>query len=107
VSDERLLQADRLLIVGLTDQARSIYSEVLAAQPNNPQALVGLANCEIELGHGRAAYDLAVRALGIDRSNDVARRMEARLADVWALRGQPVQRRAWIGGHGEAVRREV
>jgi cytochrome c-type biogenesis protein CcmH/NrfG len=97
VSDERLLQADRLLVVGLTDQAGAIYREVLAAEPNNPRALVGLANCEIEQGHERAAYDLAVRALGIDRSNDVARRMEARLAEVMAMRGQPVQRPAWIG----------
>ncbi len=94
---ERLLQADRLLIVGLTDRARPVYESVLAAEPNNAQAIIGLANCEIELGNERTAYDLAVRALGIDRTNDVARRMEARLAEVMATRGQPVRRPAWIG----------
>jgi hypothetical protein len=93
---ERLLQADRLLIVGLTEQAGAIYREVLSARPNDAQAIVGLANCEVELGNDRAAYDLAVRALSIDRSNDVARRLEARLAETMAMRGQPVQRPAWI-----------
>ena len=97
MSAERLLQADRLLIVGLTEQAQALYQSVLAAEPNNAPAIVGLANCEIELGHERTAYDLAVRALAIDRTNDVARRMEARLAEVMAMRGQPVQRPAWIG----------
>jgi hypothetical protein len=97
VTQERLLQADRLLIVGLTDQAAAIFRSVLAADPSNVQAIVGLANSEIELGHERAAYDLAVRALGIDRSNDVARRLEARLAEVMTMRGQPVQRPSWIG----------
>jgi thioredoxin-like negative regulator of GroEL len=97
VNDERLLQADRLLVVGMIDQARALFSDVLAAEPGNARALVGLANCEIELGHDRAAYDLCVRALTIDRTNDVARRMEARLAEVMAMRGQPVQRPACIG----------
>jgi thioredoxin-like negative regulator of GroEL len=97
VIDERLLQADRLLVVGLTDQASAVYTDVLAAEPGNARAMVGLANCQIELGHDQAAYDLCVRALSIDRSNDVARRMEARLAEVMALRGQPVRRPAWIG----------
>jgi thioredoxin-like negative regulator of GroEL len=97
VTAERLLQADRLLVVGLAEQARTIYREVLAAEPNNARAIVALANCEIELGNDRAAYDLAVRALGIDRSNDVARRMEARLAEVMTMRGQRVQRPGWIG----------
>jgi hypothetical protein len=93
---ERLLQADRLLIVGLTEQARAIYREVLEGDPDNARAIVGLANAEVELGNDRAAYDLAVRALRLDRSNDVARRLEARLAEVMANRGQPVQRPAWI-----------
>ena len=97
VTAERLLQADRLLVVGLSERARAIYESVLAADPNNAPAIVGLANCEIELGNERSAYDLAVRALRIDRTNDVARRMEARLAEVMAVRGQPVQRPAWIG----------
>jgi hypothetical protein len=96
VTADQLLQADRLLIVGLTEQAREIYRGVLVGEPNNAQAIVGLANCEVELGNERAAYDLAVRALRIDRSNDVARRMEARLAEVMTMRGQPVQRPGWI-----------
>jgi thioredoxin-like negative regulator of GroEL len=97
---ERLLQADRLLVVGLTEQARAIYQEVLEAEPSDAHAIVGLANCAVELGNDRAAYDLAVRALELDRTNEVARRLEARLSEVMAARGTPVQRPRWIASVG-------
>lgn len=94
--NERLLQADRLLIVGLVDLAATIYREVLAADPRNSQALVGLANCAVEQGDLRGGYALALRTLEIDRSNNVALRMEARLSEILATRGEPVRRPAWI-----------
>lgn len=97
VTDERLLQADRLLIVGLVDRAADAYHVVLAGEPDNAQAIIGLANCEIERGNDRGAYDLAVRALRLDRGNGVARRMEERLAEVLATRGQLVARPSWVG----------
>lgn len=93
---ERLLQADRLLIVGLVDQAAAIYRAALDADPANQAAIVGMANCEVEQGNMPGAYALALRALEIDRSNNVALRMEARLSEVLAARGQPVRRPAWI-----------
>lgn len=94
--NERLLQADRLLIVGLIDQAASIYREVLTADPSNSQALIGLANCQVEQGDMRGGYALALRALDVDRTNNVALRMEARLSEILATRGEPVRRPAWI-----------
>lgn len=94
--NERLLQADRLLIVGLIEQAGRIYREVLEAEPRNSQALVGLANCEVEQGNLRAGYDVALRALDVDRTNNVALRLEARLSEILSTRGEPVRRPAWI-----------
>jgi thioredoxin-like negative regulator of GroEL len=94
--NERLLQADRLLIVGLIDQAGRIYREVLDVEPRNSQALLGLANCEVEQGDLRAGYAFALRALEVDRTNNVALRMEARLSEILATRGETVQRPAWI-----------
>lgn len=93
---ERLLQADRLLIVGLVDQAAAIYAEVLRAEPRNAQAIVGLANCAVEQGDPVRAYQLAVQALDVDRTNHVALRLEARLSETLAVRGQPVKRPAWV-----------
>jgi len=95
-TSERLLQADRLLIVGFAEQASSIYREVVAADPDDARAIIGLANCEVELGHDRTAYDLAVRALRLDHANDIAQRLEARLAEVLAARGEGVQRPGWV-----------
>ena len=94
--NERLLQADRLLIVGLIDQAQRIYREVAAAEPRNLQALVGLANCQVEQGDLRGGYRLALQVLEIDRMNSVALRMEARLSEILATRGEPVRRPAWV-----------
>lgn len=94
--NERLLQADRLLIVGLIDQAGRIYRDVLDVEPRNSQALIGLANCEVEQGNLLAGYEFALRVLEVDRTNSVALRMEARLSEILATRGEPVRRPAWI-----------
>jgi thioredoxin-like negative regulator of GroEL len=94
--NERLLQADRLLIVGLIDQAERIYRELLAVDPRNVQALVGLANCQVEAGDLRAGYATALQTLEVDRTNNVALRLEARLSEILAVRGEPVRRPSWI-----------
>jgi tetratricopeptide (TPR) repeat protein len=85
---ELLLQADRLLTVDLVDQAESTYQRVADQDPNNAIAVVGLARCALARGRDRDAYALAARALAIDPENDMARRMEARMAEVLTYRGE-------------------
>ena len=89
---EQLLQADRLLVVDQVEQARQTYARVAELDPNNAIAVVGLARCALADGDDHAAYDLAAKALRIDPENDMARRMEARLAEVLEARGEPVAR---------------
>ena len=78
---EQLLQADRLLTVDQVEQARGVYARVVELDPGNAIAVVGLARCALADGDDRAAHELARRALRIDPENDMARRMEARLAE--------------------------
>jgi len=85
---ELLLQADRLLTVDLVDQAASTYQRVADQDPNNAIAVVGLARCALARGDDQKAYALAARALTIDPENDMARRMEARMAEVLTYRGE-------------------
>ena len=85
---ERLLQADRLLTVDMVDQADAIYRSVAESDPHNAIAVVGMARCALAREHDHEAYRLAARALSIDPQNDMARRMEARLAEVLRNRGE-------------------
>lgn len=85
---ELLLQADRLLTVDMVDQAQATYQRVADQDPNNAIAVVGLARCALARGEDRDAYALAARALLIDPENDMARRMEARMAEVLTYRGE-------------------
>ena len=85
---EMLLQADRLLTVDLVDQAQATYQRVADQDPRNAIAVVGLARCALAKGDDRGAYTLAARALAIDPENDMARRMEARMAEVLTYRGE-------------------
>ena len=89
---EQILQADRFLKVDQVESAEAIYGRVAEADPGNAIAVVGLARCALFDGDDQAAYDLASRALEIDPENDMARRMEARLSEILATRGEPVQR---------------
>jgi len=93
---ESLLQAERLLVVGQVDAAEKIYTSTLAADPRNSIAAVGLARVALERGDDRLAYQHACEALDIDRQNAAALRLEARLSEVLATRGEPVQRPAWL-----------
>ncbi len=85
---ELLLQADRLLTVDMVDQADAIYRKVAESDPNNAIAVVGMARCALAREQDHEAYRLAARALTIDPQNDMARRMEARMAEVLRTRGE-------------------
>ena len=91
---EALLQAERLLVHGMVDQAERIYAGALEQDPMNAIAVVGLARVALERGDDRLAYERALRALEIDPENAAAVRLEARLGEVLQLRddreaGQP------------------
>ena len=91
---EQILQADRLLNVDQVERARELYARVVSLDPGNAIAVVGLARCALAEGDDHEAHALASRALRIDPENDMARRMEARLAEVLAARGERVVRPA-------------
>ena len=101
---EILLQAERQLTMGLVDQAERLYWQAIEADPRNAIAVVGLARVAIERADDRTAYAFAVQALGIDPENAAALRLEARLAEVLAARGQPVQRPPFAVAAGAAAR---
>ena len=102
--DEELLKADRLLTVDLVDQADAIYRRVAAADPRNVDALVGMARCALAREDDHEAYRLAARAHDQDPAHDMARRMEARLYEVLATRGeQPGAGRSVPFGAGGAA----
>jgi thioredoxin-like negative regulator of GroEL len=100
---EQLLQADRLLQVDQVRQARDMYQRVVDLDPGNAIAVVGLARCALADGDDAGAHALAVRALGIDPEDDMARRMEARLAEILATRGMEVTRPAQPTAKQESV----
>lgn len=83
---EALLQAERLLVHGMVDQAERIYAGALEQDPLNAIAVVGLARVALERGDDPLALSHARRALEIDPQNAAALRLEARLAEVLALR---------------------
>ncbi len=95
---ERLLEAERDLAVGLVDRAEEIYRGLAQGDPRNAVAVVGLARCALEHGDEQGAYALAVRALAIDPDDAAALRMEARLSEVLATRGERVERPALVTG---------
>lgn len=85
---EALLQAERLLIHGMVDQAEQIYANAITQDPRNAIAMVGLARVALERGDEQLAYARASSALQIDPQNAAAQRLEARLAEVFATRRQ-------------------
>jgi thioredoxin-like negative regulator of GroEL len=93
---EPLLQAERLLVHGQVDAAERIYASTIAADPRNAIAVVGLARVALERGDDRLAYEHACAALQIDRQNAAALRLEARLSEVLATRGESVERPQWL-----------
>ena len=83
---EALLQAERLLVHGMVDQAERIYTSALEQDPLNAIAVVGLARVALERADDRLAYAHSRRALEIDPQNAAALRLEARLSEVLGLR---------------------
>jgi tetratricopeptide (TPR) repeat protein len=86
---EALLQAERLLIHGMVDQAEQIYVRAIEQDPHNAIAVVGLARVALERGQERLAHERAREALQIDPENVAAQRLEQRLAEVFAERDRP------------------
>ncbi len=97
---ELLLQAEGALSVGLLDRAEALYRQVIAADPRNSIAVVGLARVALERSDEVGALTFARRALSIDPENDAAQRMVRRLEEVLRVRGVSV-------GPAEAAGAEV
>lgn len=93
---ESLVQAERLLVMGMLDEAEALYRRSAQTDPLNAIALVGLARVALERGDERLAYQQACQALAIDPEDAMALRMEARLSEVLATRGEPVERPAYV-----------
>lgn len=101
---ELLLQADRTLTMGLVDQAERLYRQAAEADPLNAMAVVGLARVALERGQDRQAWTLAVHALELDALDTSAIRLESRLAEILATRGEPVDRPDWVVSNEAAWR---
>jgi tetratricopeptide (TPR) repeat protein len=89
---ERMLQAERNLAMGLTDQAETLYRRAIDSDPRNAIAVVGLARVALARDDEATAYRLAVDALRIDPENAAALRLESRLYEVLSGRGVSLER---------------
>jgi tetratricopeptide (TPR) repeat protein len=87
---ELMLEAERALAIGLLDQAERHYSAVVAADPRNAIAIVGLARVALERGDQAAVYRYARRALALDPDNPAASHLAHRMAEQFTLRGEPL-----------------
>jgi hypothetical protein len=87
---EQLLRAENALVLGLLDQAEQIYAQILAHDPANAIALVGLSRVALERGDERGSLSFARRAMVLDPENAQAGRMVDRLEEVIRERGDAI-----------------
>jgi tetratricopeptide (TPR) repeat protein len=85
---ELLLEAERAMSLGRTDQAERLFRQAADADPRNSIAVVGLARVALEREDEAGALALARRALEIDADNPAAQRLADRLVEVMAFRGE-------------------
>jgi hypothetical protein len=85
---ELLLEAERALSMGRADRAEVLYQQVVASDPRNSIAVVGLARVALERADDDGALVLARRALAIDGENVAAQRLVQRLEEVLQTRGE-------------------
>lgn len=85
---ELMLEAERALAVGLNDRAEQLYRQVVAVDPRNAIAIVGLARVALERGDQRGAYVEAQRALLLDPDNPMAAHLQMRMAELMRARGE-------------------
>ncbi len=83
---EPLLQAERLLLMGLLDQAEAVYRRTVEVDPRNAIAVMGLARVAVERGDMEEAHTQAATALRLDPENAAAAAMEARTAELLGRR---------------------
>lgn len=87
---ELMLEAERALAVGLLDQAERNYAQVVAIDPRNAIAIVGLARVALERGDQAATYQYARQALALDPDNPAASHLAHRMSEQFAMRGEPL-----------------
>jgi cell division septation protein DedD len=85
---EMLVEAERALTHGLTDQAERLYRQVATNDPRSSIAVMGLARVALERGDDRTAYLHGRAALAIDPDNPAAQHLVMRLAEVMVGRGE-------------------
>jgi tetratricopeptide (TPR) repeat protein len=91
-------QAQRLATQGEWDEAIELNNQILAASPNDVQALNRLGKAYSELHRYEESYETYSRALEIDPANQIARHNVERLELLKGLGGQGGQ-----GANGQVV----
>jgi len=90
--DAMLLKAARLQESGKTSEARALFERVLEQQPNNVDALSGMAYCYLDQGAKGQAIATFRRALGVNPSYGPA---IIGLAETYKAQGQKDQALKW------------